>query len=94
MRFPPSGFLSPEKVDQLAKLLPESEEEPMDATEDYEEVRKKGSLATQPLQWLKRRLTNLSSENNLPMFRLNAPVVIRVKVKRYKQMLLFIAMHY
>ena len=45
MRFPPSGFLSPEKLDQLAKLLPESEEEPMDATEDYEEVRKKGSLA-------------------------------------------------
>ena len=24
--------------------------------------------------------TNLSSENNLPMFRLNAPVIIRVKV--------------
>ena len=41
MRFPPSGFLSPEKLDQLAKLLPESEEEPMDATEDYEEVRKR-----------------------------------------------------
>ena len=49
--FPPSGFLSPEKLDQLAKLLPESEEEPMDATEDYEEVRKKGSLenTTSPL---------------------------------------------
>ena len=31
---------------------------------------------------IERRLsvTNLSSENNLPMFRLNAPVVIRVKV--------------
>ena len=31
---------------------------------------------------MKRRLsvTNLSSENNLPMFRLNAPVVIRAKV--------------
>ena len=25
---------------------------------------------------------NLSLENNLPMFRLNAPVVIRVKVKK------------
>ena len=51
MSFPPSGFLSPEKLDQLAKLLPESEEEPMDATEDYEEVRKKGSLenTTSPL---------------------------------------------
>ena len=46
--FPPSGFLSPEKLDQLAKLLPESEEEPMDATEDYEEVRMKGSLASYP----------------------------------------------
>ena len=45
---------------------------------------------------LKRRLsvTNLSSENNLQTFRLNAPVVIRVKVKRCKQTLLFIAMHY
>ena len=39
-------------------------------------------------------VTNFSSENNLPMFRLNAPVVIRVKVKRCKQTLLFIAMHY
>ena len=32
---------------------------------------------------MKRRLTvtNLSSENNLPTFRLNAPVIIRTKVK-------------
>ena len=45
---------------------------------------------------MKRRLsvTNLSSGNNLPTFWLNAPVVIRVKVKRCKQMLLFIPMHY
>ena len=45
---------------------------------------------------MKRRLsvTNLSSENNLPTFRLNAPVVIRAKVKRCEQTLLFIAMHY
>ena len=42
--------------------------------------------------WRERlSVTNLSSENNLPMFRLNAPVVIRVKVKRCEQMLLFIA---
>ena len=34
--------------------------------------------------------TNLSSENNWPTSRLNAPV----KVKRCKQILLFIAMHY
>ena len=26
-----------------------------------------------------------SSENNLPTFRLNAPVIIRAKVKRYEQ---------
>ena len=34
---------------------------------------------------MKRRLsvTNLSSESNLPMFRLNAPVVIGAKVKRF-----------
>ena len=45
---------------------------------------------------MKRRLsgTNMSSENNLPTFLLNAPVVIRVKVKRCEKMLLFIAMHY
>ena len=29
-------------------------------------------------------ITNLSSENNLPMFQLNAPVVIRGKVKKCK----------
>ena len=39
-------------------------------------------------------VTNLSSENNSPTFRLNAPVVIRAKVKRSEQTLLFIAMHY
>ena len=46
--------------------------------------------------WMKKRLsvTNFSSENNLPMFRLNAAVIIRVKVKRCEQTLLFIAMHY
>ena len=46
--------------------------------------------------WIKNRLsvTNLSSENKLPMFRLNAPVVIRAKVKKCEQTLLFIAMHY
>ena len=33
-------------------------------------------------------------ENNLPTIRLNALVVIRVKVKRCEHMLLFIAMHY
>ena len=42
---------------------------------------------------MKRRLsvTNFSSENNLPTFRLNAPVVIRAKVKKCEQTL---AMHY
>ena len=46
--------------------------------------------------WMKKRLsvTKFSSENNLPMFRLNAAVIIRVKVKRCEQTLLFIAMHY
>ena len=39
-------------------------------------------------------VTNLSSENNSPTFRLNAPIVIRAKVKRSEQTLLFIAMHY
>ena len=40
---------------------------------------------------MKRRLsvTNLSSENNLPMLHLNAAVVIRVKVKKCEQTLLF-----
>ena len=42
---------------------------------------------------MKRRLsvTNFSLENILPMFWLNAPVIIRAKVKRCE---LFIAMHY
>ena len=46
--------------------------------------------------WMKRRLsvTNLSLENNLLTFWLNAPVIIRVKVKRCKQTLLFTVMHY
>ena len=49
--------------------------------------------------WLLHKLrgrlpvTNLSSEN-LPTFRLNAPVLIRAKGKRCEQTLLFIAMHY
>ena len=30
-------------------------------------------------------VTNLSSENNLPMFQLNVPVVIRAEVKKCKQ---------
>ena len=38
--------------------------------------------------------TNLSLQNNLPTFRLNGQVVIGVKVKRCKQTLLFIVMHY
>ena len=44
---------------------------------------------------MKRRLsvTNFSLENNLPTFRLNAPVIIRAKVKRCEQMLLFIAVY-
>ena len=44
---------------------------------------------------MKRRLSvpNLSSENNLPMFQLNVPVVIRAKEKRCKQTLLFITMN-
>ena len=45
---------------------------------------------------MKRRLsvTNFSSENNLLTFQLNATIVIRAKVKRCEQTLLFIAMHY
>ena len=40
-----------------------------------------------------RRLyvTNLSLENNLPTFQLNALIVIRAKVKKCEQTLLFIA---
>ena len=56
----------------------------------------KEGLDTQSPQCMKRRLsvTNFSLENNLPTFRLNAPVVIRAKVKKYEQKLQFIAMHY
>ena len=45
---------------------------------------------------MKRRLpgTNLSSENNLLTFRINALVIIRVKVKKCEQTLLFIAKLY
>ena len=45
---------------------------------------------------MKRRLsvTNFISENDLPTFQMNAPVVIRVKMKRFEQALLFVAMHY
>ena len=39
-------------------------------------------------------LPTLSAKNNLPIFRLNAPVVIRAKVKKCEQILPFIAMHY
>ena len=48
------------------------------------------------LDYIKRKLsvTNFSSENNLLTFRLNAPVIIRVKVKRCEQTLLFIVVHY
>ena len=44
---------------------------------------------------MKRRLsvTNLSSENDLQMFRLNAPVVIKAKVKKYETNTAIIAMH-
>ena len=40
-------------------------------------------MDTQALVEVKKRLsvTNLSSENNLPTFRLNAPVIIRAKVE-------------
>ena len=38
-------------------------------------------------------VTNLSSENNLPTFRLNAPVIIQAKVKKCEPTLVFIAMH-
>ena len=42
--------------------------------------------AKKPEQASRRRLsvTNYSSENNLPTFRLNAPVVIRAKVKEVR----------
>ena len=45
-------------------------------------------------KWKDYLLPNLGRKNNLPIFRLNASLVIRAKVKRCKQMLLFIAMHY
>ena len=43
---------------------------------------------------LKRKIIcyQLELENNLPMFRLNALVVIRAKVKKYEQTQLFIGM--
>ena len=46
--------------------------------------------------YMKRRLsgTNFSLENKLLTYRLNAPVVIRAKVKKCEQTLRFIAMHY
>ena len=40
-----------------------------------------------------RSVTNVSLENNLPTFWLKAPVIIRAKVKRCEQMLLFIVVH-
>ena len=42
-----------------------------------------GTWILKALVEVKKRLsvTNLSSENNLPTFRLNAPVVIRAKVE-------------
>ena len=46
---------------------------------------------------MKKRLsvtTNLSSENDLQMFQLNAPVVIKAKVKKYEPNTTIIAMHY
>ena len=53
------------------------------------------SVGVEYYLWLKLPLViNLSLENNLPMFRLNALVIIRVKVKTCEQTLLFIAMHY
>ena len=61
-------------------------------------------ITVQNFQWLlswllhkrKGRLsaTNLSSDNNVLTFRLNAAVIFRVKVKKCKQTFLFIAMHY
>ena len=56
-------------------------------------LRVRNASAKCHLLWRRLSVTNYSSENNLPMFRLNAPVVIRVKVKRCEQMLLFIAIH-
>ena len=41
--------------------------------------------------WGRLSVTNLSSENNLSMFWLNAPVVIRAKVKNCEQTLLSLA---
>ena len=45
---------------------------------------------------MKRRLsvTNLSSENDLRTFQLNAPVVIKAKVKKYETNTTIIAMDY
>ena len=54
------------------------------------------TLVTRPrVQTMKRlSVTNLSSENNLLMFRLNAPVAMRAKVMKCEKILLFIPMHY
>ena len=45
--------------------------------------------------WIERKVIcyQLEVENNLPKFQLNAPVIIRAKVKEV-QILLIIAMHY
>ena len=45
---------------------------------------------TRTLQMKERSsVSNLSLENNLPMFRLNAPVVIRAKVKRWTNVAIY-----
>ena len=44
--------------------------------------------------WREGCLINLSLKNSLPMFRLNAPVIIGAKVKKCEQTLPFIAAHY
>ena len=51
-------------------------------------------VAKQWLEWREGYVTNFSLENNLPTFQQNVPVVIRGKVKRCQQTLLFIDMHY
>ena len=45
-------------------------------------------------KWKRSSGTNLSAENNLPMFQMNALVVIRAKMKKCEQILLLIAMYY
>jgi len=51
------------------------------------------SFCTDSCNKLGMKRLSISSENNLPMFQLNALVVISAKVKKCEQMLLFIAMH-